>query len=38
LTDVIVTKENIEEFNEQIMIDFANKHIGGGILNNGAVQ
>lgn len=27
-----------DEYKKSVMVDFANKNIGGGVLNNGAVQ
>lgn len=39
LKDVSVRKGLIEEYyKEAILVDFANKNIGGGVLNRGSVQ
>lgn len=39
LAEVEIRRGLIEdEYKNGIMVDFANKNIGGGVLNNGAVQ
>ena len=39
LSEVVVKRGLIEdEYKRSVMVDFANKNIGGGVLSNGAVQ
>ena len=38
LVEVRVTKENIEQHSNEVMVDFAHRKIGGGVLTDGAVQ
>ena len=37
-TPIISNDKKIEDFQKVIEIDFANKHIGGGVLGTGCVQ
>lgn len=38
MSNVAISYRNIEEYKGQLMVDFANKHLGGGVLKNGCVQ
>jgi poly(ADP-ribose) glycohydrolase len=38
MSNVSIVYKNIEEYKGEMMVDFANKNLGGGVLKNGCVQ